>query len=99
MTIKHISISHTIDIRNHETAKRFVESDDSIYRLEIEDVVNRIIKLNTDMSIFWQNPKGWAPIDASKLLSKIVWYIIAIVISSGLTAIIMVLSKGQAPIP
>ncbi|HII99393.1 MAG TPA: hypothetical protein HA272_09135 [Methanoregula sp.] len=38
--------------------------------MPIEEVVNRIVKLNDGLRYFWTNAGGWAPIEAAQLLSK-----------------------------
>lgn len=43
-------------------------SDDE--EISIDEVVNRIIKLNDHLNRFWTNAEGWAPVEAGKLLSK-----------------------------
>lgn len=59
-----------VDIRNHKTAKHFVDSDSSINKLDIKDVIQRIVNLNSGMVKFWKDVEGWAPIEAAHLLSK-----------------------------
>lgn len=41
-----------------------------IKNLSIDEVVDRIISLNDKLREFWTKAKGWAPIEAAKLLSK-----------------------------
>jgi hypothetical protein len=41
-----------------------------VEEMPIEEVVNRIIKLNDGLGYFWKNASGWAPIEAAQLLSK-----------------------------
>lgn len=36
----------------------------------IQDVVARIVKLNDDLSRFWSNAAGWAPVTAAELMSR-----------------------------
>lgn len=38
--------------------------------MEITEVINRIINLNSGLKDFWSDSEGWAPIEAAKLLSK-----------------------------
>ncbi len=35
-----------------------------------EEVINRIVKLNEGLAIFWSNSGGWAPIEAAQLWTK-----------------------------
>ena len=70
MLVKSIEVFKKIDVRNHRTAKDFIHSDDSFMKIDIEDVVGRIIKLNSAMAKFWKNAKGWAPLQAAQLLTK-----------------------------
>lgn len=39
-------------------------------KLSINEVVNRIVTLNDGLRRFWTKADGWAPIEASQLLSK-----------------------------
>jgi hypothetical protein len=38
--------------------------------LPINDVIDRIVRLNKGIADFWSNSHGWAPIDAAQLLSR-----------------------------
>ncbi len=38
--------------------------------LNIETVIDRIIKLNTGLGSFWSNASGWAPDESAALMSK-----------------------------
>jgi len=38
--------------------------------LDLETVIERIIKLNTGLAAFWSNASGWAPDGAAALMSK-----------------------------
>lgn len=44
--------------------------DNDISKMSIEEVVERIIRLNKGMYTFWREPIGWAPTNAAELLSK-----------------------------
>ena len=44
--------------------------DCDIVNLTDEDVIERIIKLNEGLASFWGNSRGWAPIEAAKILTK-----------------------------
>lgn len=44
--------------------------DNDIEKIDIREVVARIITLNKQMADFWGNSQGWAPIDASELLTR-----------------------------
>ncbi|MEM1193234.1 MAG: hypothetical protein AAGH42_07555 [Pseudomonadota bacterium] len=39
--------------------------------LPIEDVVEKICKVNKDIRKFWSNSKGWAPVEAAELLCEV----------------------------
>ncbi len=41
-----------------------------IEEMPIDEVVNRIIKLNDGLRYFWTKSDGWTPIEAAQLLSK-----------------------------
>jgi hypothetical protein len=41
-----------------------------VSEMSYEEIVSRIIELNTDIYRFWSNAKGWAPLEAAELLSK-----------------------------
>lgn len=47
----------------------FADTND-IEKLDIREVVERIITLNEELTDFWGNARGWAPIEAAELLSK-----------------------------
>ncbi|MFC2085016.1 hypothetical protein ACFLS9_08170 [Bacteroidota bacterium] len=38
--------------------------------MEIIEVIDRIIKLNSGLKKFWSDSEGWAPIEAAELLSR-----------------------------
>lgn len=43
---------------------------EDINNLDIDEVVKRIVRLNTALRDFWSSAYGWAPIEAAELLSK-----------------------------
>ena len=42
----------------------------SVDEMPIEEVVDRIEKLNSELRQFWANSEGWAPVEAAGLLGK-----------------------------
>ena len=46
-------------------------SANSVDDLPIEDVVDKICKLNEGIQKFWSNCKGWAPAEAAELLGEV----------------------------
>ena len=63
--------SVTIKITNHAAAQLEVQSAaPQPTEIPIEEVVQRIIKLNSGITRFWQETRSYAPIEAAKLLNK-----------------------------
>lgn len=44
--------------------------DNDVEKLDIQEVVERIITLNEGLTNFWGSAKGWAPLETAELLSK-----------------------------
>ena len=58
-------------ITNHKTAQKYVSTaSPDPFEISIEDVIDRIIKLNEGLRNFWTKSLGWAPISAAHLLNK-----------------------------
>ena len=47
----------------------FANAND-VEKLDIQEVVERIVTLNEGLTDFWGNAKGWAPLEAAELLSR-----------------------------
>ena len=59
-----------IVIQDHANAKQQIKLMVDVKDLAIEDIVQRIIKLNIGLREFWSRADGWAPIEAAQLLHK-----------------------------
>ena len=55
--------------RRETIVLNFADAND-IEKLDIREVVERIITLNEGLTAFWGNAKGWAPIEAAELLNR-----------------------------
>ena len=47
----------------------FANAND-VEKLDIQEVVKRIVTLNEGLTEFWGNAKGWAPLEAAELISR-----------------------------
>ena len=69
--MKITKIGVTIEITDHASAQLEVQSaTPQPTEIPINEVVQRIIKLNSGIIQFWQESGAYAPIEAAKLLSK-----------------------------
>ena len=65
-----ITITEKTTIINHESAQKHVNSiKPALSKMPIANVIDRIIRINEGLRIFWSSSQGWAPIKAAKLLS------------------------------
>lgn len=63
-----VTISTTIT--NHDSTHAHVLEMPDPNNMSVDDVIERIIKLNDGLRKFWSSAEGWAPIEAAKLLNK-----------------------------
>ena len=63
-----VSISTTLT--NHDSAQAHALEIPDPNDMSVEEVIERIIKLNDGQRKFWGSAEGWAPIEAAKLLNK-----------------------------
>jgi len=47
-----------------------IDRQSGINDIPFDEVIRRIVVLNSEINDFWCNAKGWAPLEAAKLLSK-----------------------------
>ncbi|MFX0141731.1 MAG: hypothetical protein ACFFDN_49290 [Candidatus Hodarchaeota archaeon] len=59
-----------VTITDHESAVKYVHSFPPIHDISLEEVIERIIKLNENIAGFWHDAKGLAPLNAANLLNK-----------------------------
>lgn len=59
-----------MEISNHGAVSDLVKSMPGIIDIGPTETINRIIRLNSGLQEFWSTPEGWAPIQASQLLSR-----------------------------
>lgn len=57
-------------IYDHFSAQKFVDLYRDVDDMDINEVITRIVSLNTGLRKFWSDAKGWAPVEAAELLSK-----------------------------
>jgi len=65
-----MKVSISAAITNHDSAQALVLEMPDPNNMSVDDVIERIIKLNDGLRIFWSGAKGWAPLEAAKLLNK-----------------------------
>lgn len=63
-----VSISTTVT--NHDSVKAQVYRMPDPNNMSVDEVIERIIKLNEGLRKFWGRAEGWAPLEAAELLSK-----------------------------
>lgn len=59
-----VSVSVTVGFVDHSAML------EPVSKLSVEEVVDRISRLNQGLRDFWTDAEGWAPIEAAQLLSK-----------------------------
>ena len=57
-------------ITNHDSVQAHVFKMPDPKNMSVDDVIERIIKLNDGLRNFWSSAEGWAPLEAAKLLNK-----------------------------
>ncbi|MGR3177477.1 MAG: hypothetical protein ACUZ8E_05435 [Candidatus Anammoxibacter sp.] len=68
--MKDVKVTTKITTKDHNTASDYITSQSSIEKLNTDETISRIIKLNEGLTKFWSQADGWAPVEAAELLSK-----------------------------
>ena len=64
-----MKISVSVSVTNHESASKNIKSSSDLAAISVNEVIQRIIRLNKELNHFWSKSAGWAPIEAAQLLS------------------------------
>lgn len=67
--MNHVKLSASVSVSNHDSASEYINSSSDLAVMPINEVIQRIIRLNKELYHFWSKSADWAPIEAAQLLS------------------------------